>query len=213
LQVIKKELHENEIQLVSHEEYGDVHEDDLNALFEFRQAIGVGESEVINKAGTEVKSVQYSDGVTEGFSVIEDDESQDQLSAMKTPSTRRTPSLAGTHGSSVASTKSYLSSLRGSLAPLYEEGSNSDEEDYRLDSKTPVKRKSLGRYNMNPSSGEKSEDSESGLGRSPDSRQELHNRSQSSYLKTQSTYDGEISSDTEGSSYTSGSPLKKAKRK
>ena len=140
-------LDEKETELRTHEEFREVHEDDLAALEEFRKALGLGASKILAADASTVdedRSLQSTatpkSAVTPNsrmdFTANSDDdadESRDTVNdlSMLTPATSAARRSRGSSvgGSSVGSTRSVVSSVRSSLSPLYEEGNEDDSEE------------------------------------------------------------------------------------
>eukprot|EP00586_Coscinodiscus_wailesii_P000063 CAMPEP_0172480390 /NCGR_PEP_ID=MMETSP1066-20121228/5488_1 /TAXON_ID=671091 /ORGANISM="Coscinodiscus wailesii, Strain CCMP2513" /LENGTH=1957 /DNA_ID=CAMNT_0013241639 /DNA_START=101 /DNA_END=5974 /DNA_ORIENTATION=+ len=95
---LKRELDEKESELRAHPDFGEVHEDDLAALSQFRQQLGL-------------KAYRETEATTAG-NVVGDNNN------LCTPSVSVNSRYSR---GSASSMKSKLSSLRGELSPLYEE--------------------------------------------------------------------------------------------
>ncbi len=131
---IEDYLEDKELELRKHEEFQEVHEDDLAALEDFRKELGLGPSRILAEGASTVAS--YQTGTTgrssrtpatrvSGGEYDESDESRDDvhdLSSQVTPatSTGATSAARRSRASSGGSIRSRLSSVRSSLSPLYE---------------------------------------------------------------------------------------------
>lgn len=193
---IRDFLHEKEMELRCHGDFEDVHEDDLLALLEFRKAVGLGESSVLNADastfadGTSNCSgdqTPYSNGIgfTPGTGIsLEDDahsgvKSKIELTA-STKSASRANKKVFRHSSESARSimSSSVSNSLNCLEEVDEEDDNPDEYESRSES----------------------EDGQSPVAKSKRSRKSYSSLSESAsrtYLETQTTFDGEAYPDSD----------------
>jgi hypothetical protein len=138
--IISEYIDEKEADLRSCEDFEEVHEDDLAALAEFRKALGLEES-IIPRGDFSTTDIEGSHSMTQRAAVTPTSRADSATSAgndftqrsrgstvnnlsMSTPATSAArKSLV----SSAGSMHSMMSSVQGSLSPLYEEGN--DEQD------------------------------------------------------------------------------------
>ena len=141
---------EEETALKNHEEFDSVHEDDLEAISDFRAALNLGPSDVLTVGETtQFSMTQDSQDMMETQQSDEEDD-DDVHTEMKTPQSRRSSigsrhstssvarSMRGSH--SVGSARSLMSNTKASLSPLLEEP-RGDEEDSLEDSPHSATRK------------------------------------------------------------------------
>lgn len=139
--IFNAKMIEEETALKSHDEFDDVHEDDLAAISDFRVALCLGPSDVLIIDEGELSMTQE----TKDIDMMEDDIATE----MKTPHSRSSSSF-GRHSrtnsvkrsQSIGSVNSLMSNTKASLSPLYEEQeqkeveeghhSGSDDEDSQL---------------------------------------------------------------------------------
>jgi hypothetical protein len=142
--IIRDYIDEKEMELRTHEEFEDVHEDDFIALEEFRKSLGLGESKILAADASTLDGDRSLQSISTPRSAVTPnsyknstgnidnegnaDESRDTVNglSMMTPATS---AARKSHGSSVGSIRSAMSSVRSSLAPLYEEGNEDDSEE------------------------------------------------------------------------------------
>jgi len=120
---ISEYLHEKELELKRHEDFEEVHEDDLAALAEFRTALGLGDSNILSAdASTLGDATSLRSAVTPRSAMtphsqmdsatqsqFEDDESRDTVNDM-TVTTPATSAARKSRGSSVGSVRSATQS-------------------------------------------------------------------------------------------------------
>mmetsp|Transcript_4325 Transcript_4325/g.8293 ORF Transcript_4325/g.8293 Transcript_4325/m.8293 type:complete len:1621 (+) Transcript_4325:123-4985(+) len=137
--MIREYIEERELNLRSHEDFEEVHEDDLSALADFRKALGLGESTIMHADGSTTDyDVSFKSSISQRSAVTPNSRADSATSAgrslsnsvkdvsMSTPAT----SAARKSGvSSAGSIRSIMSSVQGSLSPLYEEGNDEESEE------------------------------------------------------------------------------------
>jgi len=203
-------LNEKEMDLRTNEEFHDVHEDDIAALEEFRNALGLGASKILAADAStldEDRSLQSTatprsavtpnsrmDYTANSDNDDDADESRDTVNdlSMLTPATSAARRSRGSSvgGSSVGSTRSVVSSVRSSLSPLYEEGNEDDSEE------SPTAGSKRSRFDDSVVSrqsesviSKRSRLDDSVLSKGSDSR----SASPTTYSRSQSTWEGEHS--------------------
>lgn len=147
--IISEYIHEMESDLRSHEDFEEVHEDDLAALAEFRKALGLGESKIIRgDASTTENEGSFRSSMTQRSTVTPNSRAESATTAghdytqtsnstvndlsLYTPATS---AARKSRVSSAGSIRSAMSSVQGSLSPLYEEGN--EEESGESETSTP----------------------------------------------------------------------------
>lgn len=193
------------------EEFEGIHEDDLQALVDFRTSLGLKESKIFTPYYDESKS--GFDGMSPDSSrfgqsgmTTEDirDEGRDVITDMDTPSVASSAKARKSRGS-VGSVLSKISSTRSSLSPLYEEQDGDDESpSYQVSTGFKSEITEEGTPNCEPSINHSSTMSKSSGVKSYISTRTGEDDSQSSFFspsggRTQSTFDGEQSDDQSSS--------------
>jgi hypothetical protein len=221
--VIGDFLYEKEMELRSHRDFQEVHEEDLLALLDFRKAIGLGESSVLNAdvstvgdgassfSGTRTPhSMGYSTTPGTAMTFEDDDQSHESIrihgSIESTAAARKSSrGSVGSSRTSLGSTRSKMStSVRSSLNPLTEvaeeDESSRDYESHSGDASSIESPEKSKKERFSPQ-----EPSVSRSTRSYASRKSRNSvgestsrsvRSSKSYRETQTTFDGEAYSDS-----------------
>lgn len=221
--VIGDFLYEKEMELRSHRDFQEVHEDDLLALLDFRKAIGLGESTVLHADVSTVgdgaslysgartpHSMGYSTTPGTAMASEEDDHSHEldhiHGSIGSTAAARKSSrGSVGSSRTSTGSTRSKMStSVRSSLNPLTEvaeEDESSKEYEIHSDDansiESPQKTKRERFPSQEPSLSRSirshARKSQTSVG---DSTSRSARSSKRSYRETQTTFDGEAYSDS-----------------
>jgi hypothetical protein len=222
--VIGEFLYEKELELRGHHDFQEVHEDDLLALLDFRKAIGLGESTVLNADlstvgdGTSTysgartpHSMGYSTTPGTALTSEEDDQSHESAhingSAGSTAAARKSSrGSAGSSRISIGSGRSRMStSVRSSLNPLTEvaeedesskeyESHSDDMSSHESPKKSRNKRVSSQELSLSRST--RSYASRKSQSSAGESTSRSARSSKRSYRETQTTFDGEAYSDS-----------------
>lgn len=134
--VLRLDLEDAEAELREHEDFHEVHEDDLKALASFRNALGIKET---SRQSSSPRSVtDDSDRNSVGDDYSDEGESVTKASV----GTNRSRQYGG---ASVGSVRSKLSSVPGSLSPLYEEDASEEESPEDEDAPPPSAKRRKGK--------------------------------------------------------------------
>jgi len=196
---LSQDLYEKESSLKDDVEFDEVHEDDLAALADFRESLGLKVSDVLipSSSVSEALSTQFSNAMTPNSyaETHDDEESRDSVSESlqssrvdqtPTPSTRRNSSIGiNSNISSIGSVRSLIST-RSSLFPLVEEDVQNDDESSQSPNQTMGSRGSPLSRNQTVNNDEESFQSHSQSEQSGGSRsQTVHNEDESLMSRSQ----------------------------
>lgn len=129
--MLQRDLDEKEAELREHPDFDEVHEDDLAAIASFRNALGIKEPK---QEETSPRSV-----ATGAHHSVTDYSSDEEDHAQRSVSSGKRPRLS--HGGSVNSARSRMSSVQNSLSPLLEEDDTLEESPAKDASPPPAKRR------------------------------------------------------------------------
>jgi cohesin complex subunit SA-1/2 len=137
--IISEYIDEREMDLRSHDDFEEVHEDDLAALAEFRKALGLEESTIMRAdASTTEHDLSFKGSMSQRSAVTPNSRADSTSSAGRSRSssvkdtsmlTPATSAARKSRVSSAGSIRSIMSSVQGSLSPLYEEGHDEESEE------------------------------------------------------------------------------------